>query len=132
VAHVERARDIRRRHGDDIGVAGRVGVRVVEAFALPRLLPALLDAARGVERLELHHEPILARSVDRLVGWLIGWGRRAGVRPERGKRVSSGSDYDPSMPKPIRPRSEFPTPLFTATLPLLLAAAVALAVLMLR
>jgi len=36
------------------------------------------------------------------------------------------------MPKPIRPRSEFPTPLFTATLPLLLAAAVALAVHMLR
>jgi hypothetical protein len=36
------------------------------------------------------------------------------------------------MPKPFRPRDEFPTPLFTATLPLLLAAAVALAVLMLR
>jgi hypothetical protein len=36
------------------------------------------------------------------------------------------------MPKAIRPRSEFPTPLFKATLPLLLAAAVALAVLALH
>jgi hypothetical protein len=36
------------------------------------------------------------------------------------------------MPKAIRPRSEFPTPLFKATLPLLAAAAVALAVLLLR
>jgi hypothetical protein len=41
--------------------------------------------------------------------------------------VSSGSDYDPSMPNPIRPRGEFPTPLFKATLALLLAAAAALA-----
>ena len=36
------------------------------------------------------------------------------------------------MPMPFRPRDEFPTPLFTATLPLVLAAAVALAVLVLR
>jgi hypothetical protein len=36
------------------------------------------------------------------------------------------------MPKAIRPRSEFPTPLFKATLPLLLLAAVALAVVLLR
>jgi hypothetical protein len=34
----------------------------------------------------------------------------------------------PSMPKIIRPRQEFPTPLFKVTLPLLLAAAVALVV----
>jgi hypothetical protein len=32
------------------------------------------------------------------------------------------------MPKIIRPRQEFPTPLFKVTLPLLLAAAVALVV----
>jgi hypothetical protein len=32
------------------------------------------------------------------------------------------------MPKIIRPRQEFPTPLFKATLPLLVAAAVALVV----
>jgi hypothetical protein len=40
----------------------------------------------------------------------------------------SGSDYDSSMPKVIRPRQELPTPLFKLTLPLLLAAAVALGV----
>ena len=34
----------------------------------------------------------------------------------------------PSMPKVLRPRAEFPTPLFKATLPLLLICAVALAV----
>ncbi len=32
-----------------------------------------------------------------------------------------------SMPKLLRPRQEFPTPLFKVTLPLLVAAAVALA-----
>jgi hypothetical protein len=40
----------------------------------------------------------------------------------------SGSDYDPSMPKGLRPRHEFPTPLFRVTLPLLLAAGAVLGV----
>jgi hypothetical protein len=40
----------------------------------------------------------------------------------------SGSDYDLSMPKGLRPRQEFPTPLFKVTLPLLLAAGVVLGV----
>jgi len=42
--------------------------------------------------------------------------------------MSSGSDYGISMPKGLRPREEFPTPLFKVTLPLLLVAAVSLAV----
>jgi hypothetical protein len=40
----------------------------------------------------------------------------------------SGSDYDLSMPKVLRPRQEFPTPLFKVTLPLLLAAGAVLGV----
>jgi hypothetical protein len=43
----------------------------------------------------------------------------------------SGSDYEPSMPKGLRPRQEFPTPLFKVTLPLLLAAGIALGVFLL-
>jgi hypothetical protein len=50
------------------------------------------------------------------------------MRSERGRRMSSGSDYGLSMPKALRPRHEFPTPLFKGTLPLLLAAAGSLAV----
>ena len=42
--------------------------------------------------------------------------------------MKSGSDYDSSMPKLIRPREEFPTPLFKLTTALLVAAAVALIV----
>jgi hypothetical protein len=45
--------------------------------------------------------------------------------------MSSGSDYAFSMPN-LRPRDAFPTPLFTVTLPLLLLAAAALAVWLLR
>jgi hypothetical protein len=33
--------------------------------------------------------------------------------------MSSGSDYVLSMPKLLRPRAEFPTPLFKLTMPLL-------------
>jgi hypothetical protein len=42
--------------------------------------------------------------------------------------VKSGSDDAVSMPKVIRPRHEFPTPLFKLTMVLLAAAAVALIV----
>ena len=42
--------------------------------------------------------------------------------------MKSGSDYDSSMPKVIRPREEFPTPLFKLMMGLLLAAAIALIV----
>ena len=42
--------------------------------------------------------------------------------------MRSSSDYALSMPKIIRPRQEFPTPLFKVTLPLLVVAAVALVV----
>ena len=41
--------------------------------------------------------------------------------------MRSGSDYDFSMPK-LRPREEFPTPLFKVTVPLLIVAAVALVI----
>jgi hypothetical protein len=46
--------------------------------------------------------------------------------------MSSGSDYGLSMPKLLRPRAEFPTPLFKLALPLLLVLAVVLAVGLLR
>jgi hypothetical protein len=42
--------------------------------------------------------------------------------------MRSGSDYDFTMPKLIRPRDEFPTPLFKIVLPLLILAAVALVI----
>jgi hypothetical protein len=45
--------------------------------------------------------------------------------------MSSGSDYGSSMPN-LRPSEAFPTPLFKMTLPLLLLAAAALAVWLLR
>ena len=41
--------------------------------------------------------------------------------------MGSNRNYAASMPKVIRPRHEFPTPLFKVTLPLLVAAAIALA-----
>jgi hypothetical protein len=40
----------------------------------------------------------------------------------------SGSDYADILPKMMRPRQEFPTPLFKVVAPLALAAIVALAV----
>jgi hypothetical protein len=45
--------------------------------------------------------------------------------------MSSGSDYAFSMPN-LRPREAFPTPLFRATVPLLLLAAMSLALWLLR
>ena len=42
--------------------------------------------------------------------------------------MSSGSDYVLCMPKLLRPRAEFPTPLFKLTVPLLAIACAALAV----
>jgi hypothetical protein len=42
--------------------------------------------------------------------------------------MSSGSDYVLSMPKLLRPRSAFPTPLFKLTVPLLALASAAFAV----
>ena len=42
--------------------------------------------------------------------------------------MSSGSDYAFSMPKVLRPRHEFPTPLFRVTMPLLLAVGAALGI----
>jgi hypothetical protein len=45
--------------------------------------------------------------------------------------MSSGSDYASSMPN-LRPREAFPTPLFKVTVPLLVLAAVALALWLLR
>ena len=45
--------------------------------------------------------------------------------------MSSGSDYGLSMTK-LRPRESFPTPLFKLTLPLLLLAAAALSLWLLR
>ena len=61
VAHVQGARHVRRRDGDHVRLAGRLGIGVEEAFLLPRALPAFLDAEWRVERLHLHQEPILAR-----------------------------------------------------------------------
>ncbi len=52
VSHVQRARHVRRRHGDDEGLlAALAGARSVEALGLPGLLPAALDALRTVGRL---------------------------------------------------------------------------------
>ena len=42
--------------------------------------------------------------------------------------MRSSRNYAASMPKVLRPRQEFPTPLFKVTLPLLAAAAIALVV----
>ena len=60
VPHVQRTRDVRRRHGDHVRRGRIVGVRAVEALLLPRQLPAFLDALRLVERLQFHQAPILA------------------------------------------------------------------------
>ncbi len=54
VAHVQLARHVRRGMGVDEGLARGVRLGVVEAFLLPRPLPALLDALRAVERLHAH------------------------------------------------------------------------------
>ncbi len=78
VAHVERARDVRRRDRDDVRVARPVRVGVVEALLLPDALPALLDARVCVERLH-HAEPIVVM-----------------------RGLWSGSDYAPSMPEAPR------------------------------
>ena len=51
MAHVQPVGDVRRRQADDEGLARVVGLGVVEAFRLPRPLPALLDALWLVERL---------------------------------------------------------------------------------
>ena len=51
VAGVQRAGDVRRRVRDDEGLTAASGLRVVEAFLLPRSLPALLDAGGLVQRL---------------------------------------------------------------------------------
>ena len=47
--HVQLARHVRRRVGDDEALAARVGVGRVEAFLLPDPLPALLDTLRAVQ-----------------------------------------------------------------------------------
>jgi hypothetical protein len=49
VAHVQLARDVRRRERDRVRPARIVDVGVVEALGLPRVLPARLDALRLVE-----------------------------------------------------------------------------------
>ena len=46
VAHVQRARDVGRRHRDRVGRPVRVGVRVADAGLAPRLGPARLDLRR--------------------------------------------------------------------------------------
>src|SRR5260221_3294159 len=60
VAHMEDARHVRRRHGDNVRRPRVVGLGVVEALLFPGALPAFLDAVRLVERLQLHQAPILA------------------------------------------------------------------------
>src|SRR4029450_8526791 len=50
VPHMELAGDVRRRMGDDEGLATALGVGLVVALLLPRLLPALFDALRTVQR----------------------------------------------------------------------------------
>ncbi len=50
VADRQRAGDVRRRMHDDERLAGRVGVRRVETFLFPGLLPAVFDALRLVKR----------------------------------------------------------------------------------
>src|SRR5919201_734795 len=50
---MQSARHIGRRMGDDEPRGGRVGLGRVETLVLPRSLPAILDAVRGVQR--LHH-----------------------------------------------------------------------------
>ena len=50
VSEVEVARDVRRREAVDPALAARVGVGRVVAFLLPRLLPAVLDALRLIQR----------------------------------------------------------------------------------
>ena len=60
VAHVQRAGDVRRRHGDhERLVAPRAGAGAEETFVLPRPLPAFLDAPRLVPR--IHRTAILRR-----------------------------------------------------------------------
>ena len=49
VPHVQLARDVGRRERDRAWLAREVDVGVVEAFGLPCLLPARLDALRPVE-----------------------------------------------------------------------------------
>jgi len=63
VTEVQLARDVRRRVRVDERLPRGVGLGVVEAFGLPRALPAFLDAVWRIERLHLHQEPIVARGL---------------------------------------------------------------------
>jgi hypothetical protein len=63
VAHVQLPGDVRRRVGDHERRLAAVGVCLVETLGLPRLLPALFDAFRLVQRL---HAVILGRAPERL------------------------------------------------------------------
>ena len=86
VAHVQRAGDVRRWHADhERPVVASPGPRAVEAFVLPRALPAILDALRGVER--LHQAAIVVGGTDRPPTC----GSRACGRA--GRPIRSCSDY---------------------------------------
>ena len=80
VTHVQPAGDVRRRQADHERLARVVGLGVVEALGLPRLLPAFLDALGLVKR--VHQQAF----------------RVADVRGRGGRRVRSRSDYGSSMP----------------------------------
>ena len=64
VSHVQLPGDVRRRVGDHEGWPAALGVRLVEALGLPRLLPALFDAFGLVQRL---HAVILGALFGRTV-----------------------------------------------------------------
>jgi hypothetical protein len=107
VPHVERARDVRRRHGDDVRlVAPLARAGAVEPFRLPALLPALLDAFRSVERVHGGHStvapaPLRRRAATRVVG---GWGALA--RGASGQTaVAVGQPGRPQGARPAQSKS---------------------------
>jgi hypothetical protein len=62
VPHVQLAGDVRRGMGDHEGLAPALGVGLVVALLLPRLLPALFDAFRTVQRVHGFDSRLAARS----------------------------------------------------------------------
>src|SRR6266540_7484053 len=59
MTRVERAGHVRGRMGDDERLPPSPRLRAVETLGLPRLLPALFDAMRVVERLHAAHATAL-------------------------------------------------------------------------
>ena len=90
VAEVEVARHVRRRMRDREAFARIVGLGVVEAFRLPRLLPTLLDPVRVVQRL---HQGIVVLPTSPVRG------RRSGAIRQR-----LCAQYGCSAPPLARPK----------------------------